>query len=120
MNPSAQFEQLQTHVHIGGYMHVYARDILYCEGDSNYSHIHFANGRRQIMVANTLGTLETRLSGRGFIRVNRSALVNPDYIRGYDKFEIELLDGSVLPIARRRRTDVRNQLAILCNTPANA
>lgn len=120
MNPVSQSMQPQPHVHIGGYTHVHAKDILFCEGDSNYSHVHFANGRRVVMVASTLGILEARLADRGFIRVNRSALINPEYIRGYDKYEVELTDGRMVPIARRRRSVVRHQLAVLFTTQVHA
>ena len=96
-------------VHIGSHAHVQAGDILFCEGDRNYSRVHFRS-RRPLIVSTHLGLLEARLAARGFVRVSRSALVNKDCILGYDSFEVTLTDGRVLPIARRRRMAVRRQL----------
>ncbi len=120
MNMLSQHSPVQPSVHIGGYTHVHVTDILFCEGDSNYSHVHFVNSRKVAMVASTLGTLEERLADRGFIRVNRSALVNPQYIRSHTRYEVELTDGRILPIARRRRRLVRSQLAVVFNSMVNA
>lgn len=96
-------------VHIGGHAHVQAGDILFCEGDRNYSRVHFRS-RRPLTVSTHLGLLEARLATRGFVRVSRSALVNKECILDYDNFEITLTNGLVLPIARRRRVRVRRWL----------
>jgi two-component system, LytTR family, response regulator len=107
-------------VHIGAYTHVNASDIVFVTGESNYSHVHFANNSKGCIVACTLRILETRLAERGFVRVNRSVLINPDYIRSYDKNKIELTNGRQFPIARRRRTAVRSHLARLQTTVVTA
>lgn len=97
------------YVHIGSHTHVRAEDILYCQGDGNYTFIHFLSGRR-VLVSTTLGILVDRLMPRGFVRVSRSALVNPSCILDYDDHELTLTNGRVLPIARRRRVAVREWL----------
>ncbi len=96
-------------VHIGGYAHVHAEDILFCQGDSNYTHVHFVK-RHKMTVATTLGILEERLLAVGFVRVNRSELVNRHHIENYDGYKITLTNGTMLPISRRRRKEVRQQL----------
>lgn len=98
-----------TSIHIGGYAHVQAEDILFCQGDSNYTHVHFIK-RHKMTVATTLGILEERLTAEGFVRVNRSELVNRNYIENYDGYQITLSNGATLPISRRRRKGVRQYL----------
>jgi len=96
-------------MHIGAYTHVPAADITWCEGDRNYSRVYFRH-RRPMMVSVTLGILEARLAGQGFLRVNRSALVNEVSILRHDAHKITLVGGPVLSIARRRRAAVREWL----------
>ena len=93
-------------VHIGGFEHAQPEEIVLCKGDSNYTHVHFANGRK-ITVATTLKIIQERLAARDFVRVNRSGLINKEHIARYDHDEITLTNGTVLPIARRRRRAVR-------------
>lgn len=96
-------------VHIGGYAHVQAQEILFCQGDSNYTHVYFVK-RNKMTVATTLGILEERLTTEGFVRVNRSELVNRNHIETYDDYQITLTNGTTLPISRRRRKSVRQLL----------
>ena len=101
-------------VHIGGYAHVQAQEILFCQGDSNYTHVHFVK-RHKMTVATTLGILEERLIAEGFVRVNRSELVNKSHIEAYDGYQITLTNGTTLPISRRRRKGVRQVLESWCS-----
>lgn len=96
-------------VHIGGYAHVKPEEIIFCQGDSNYTHVHFVK-RHKITVATTLGILEERLTAEGFVRVNRSELVNRHHIENYDGYQITLTNGTTMPISRRRRKEVRQLL----------
>ena len=98
-----------TCIHIGGYAPVQAEDLLFCQGDSNYTHVHFVK-KRKMTVATTLGILEERLTTEGFVRVNRSELVNRTHIENYDGYQITLTNGATLPISRRRRKGVRQCL----------
>ncbi|WP_373512197.1 LytR/AlgR family response regulator transcription factor [Persicitalea sp.] len=104
--------QNYDYVHIGSYEYELPEDILYCEGDRNYSHVHFVDGRKTF-VSTTLGILEARLARRGFRRINRSYLVNADQVLHHDRDEITLMNGITLPIARRRRVAVRQWLTAM-------
>lgn len=96
-------------IHIGAHTHAQVKEIIYCEGDRNYSHVHFLR-QPTLMLSITLRILHERLGMQGFLRVSRSAVVNVDYIADYDGREIVLHNGQVLPIARRRRKEVRLML----------
>lgn len=108
MNAS-QANPTYDYVHLGSYEYELPEDILYCEGDRNYTYVHLAGGRKTF-VSTTLGIIEMRLARRGFRRINRSFLVNPDHVLAYDRDEVTLGNGSILPIARRRRVKVRQWL----------
>lgn len=62
----------------------------------------------------TQGTIETKISiselesklGKDFIRVHRSYLVNLEQIKKIAKTEISMENGSVVPLSRRKYTDV--------------
>lgn len=118
MNTLLSF-QSTPYVHIGSHTHVRAEDILYCQGDGNYTFIYFLSGRR-VLVSTTLGILAERLVPRGFVRVSRSALVNMSYILDYDDHELTLTNDRVLSIARRRRASVREWLKNRFSTPRTA
>lgn len=92
-------------VHMGGYEHARPEQIVLCKGDSNYTHVHFADGHK-ITVATTLKIIQARLASRDFVRVNRSGLINKVHIALYTHHEVTLTNGTVLQIARRRRQAV--------------
>ncbi|GAB3172546.1 LytR/AlgR family response regulator transcription factor [Telluribacter humicola] len=101
-------------VHIGGYTLVDAGEIILCRADCNYTQVHLVRKKR-IIVATTLGILADRLSPKGFVRVNRSELINKSYIESYDGYYITLVNGTTLPISRRRRKEVLRHLECLCD-----
>ncbi len=96
-------------IHIGAYTSVSPADIIFCEGDRNYTHVHFAR-RPMLTLSITMRILHERLGEANFLRVSRSALVNKAAIAQFDKEEVVLRNGLVLPIARRRRSHVRKSL----------
>jgi two-component system LytT family response regulator len=67
-----------------GFVLVNPENIMYCEADWNYTHIFLADGRK-ILITQNLGTLAERLEGDCFIRINRSNLINTNYLQHVDK-----------------------------------
>ena len=100
-----------TSVPIGAHEYAHPADILYCQGDRNYSHVHLTNGHC-IVVSLTLSVLEERLAVGNFLRVNRSQLVNKQHIEQYDGLSITLTNGTDMEVARRRRGSVRISLRL--------
>jgi DNA-binding LytR/AlgR family response regulator len=96
---------------IGGFEKVFTQEVLFCQGDRNYTHVHLINGRK-ITVSNTLAILEERLEVGEFLRIARGRLVNKQYIRHYDGLTITLSNGTVIGVARRRRHEVRVSLGL--------
>lgn len=83
-------------------------DLIWLEGNSNYSLLHRINAPK-LMTARTLVRWQKMLPE--FIRISRSALVNPHHIQRVQRLstyqvEMTLSDGTVLVVARRRIAEV--------------
>ncbi|NBA74394.1 hypothetical protein GOQ04_02470 [Emticicia sp. ODNR4P] len=93
-----------SHLSIGRKYFYFSQDIMYFEGSINYTFVHLQTGRKDIM-AQTIGRVATK-TDEGFVRISRKHLVNRQYIRVVHRDYVELLDKSILPIARRRRGNI--------------
>ncbi len=82
-------------------------DIICCDADEVYTHVHLKDKRKIITVAKPLSTFETLLEGHDFFRISKSHIINPNYIITLykDRNQILLQGNIVLDIARRRRVE---------------
>lgn len=62
--------------------------VLYCKADGNYTNI--CTGDKVYLCSMNLGKVEELLSGKGFIRVGRSYILNIEYITMLDRKESTL------------------------------
>ena len=86
--------------------------IIWVEGHGNYSWVYFTDQPRYLS-AKTLKWIEDQLPG--FIRVHKSALLNPTHVAGVTltaprRLSIRMSNGLKLLVARRRIERVRYQL----------
>jgi two-component system LytT family response regulator len=91
-----------------GYEMFAVREILYCEGDGNYSKI-VTTSERTVVVSKTLQWLEETLPSDTFFRIHKSHLVNLGHIKTYDKAagNVLILDnGKELEVAHRRNEEL--------------
>lgn len=58
-------------------------DLVFCEADGNYTHLHLQSGRVE-MVSFNIGHVEKLLQAHEFFRLNRSVLVNKESILKLD------------------------------------
>ena len=90
-------------------------EIIRLESDVNYTKFYLTNGQK-VMVTKTLKEYDEMLSGNGFIRAHQSHLVNNDHIVEFlkaDGGQINLTDGSYVPVSSRRRAIVLQALEAL-------
>lgn len=90
-----------------GYEMKKINDIIYCEGDHNYTRIYLVN-HEQVMVSKTLKMVEDLLPKEHFFRIHKSYLVNLNYVQKYIRTDghVVLLDNGIsLDIASRRIDD---------------
>ena len=81
---------------------IYTNEILFFEGDINYTWIHFRSGKQKI-IARTLLYVQHKIETENFARVSRKYLVNREFIVEVGEDFLVLTDNTVLPISRRRR-----------------
>ena len=89
-------------------------DIDWVEASGNYVNLHV--GQRLYPLRETMTNIEAKLADAGFVRVHRSAIVNMDRIAEIVPFdtgdaEARLETGAVVPISRRYRAQLKEQLA---------
>lgn len=88
-------------------------DIIYFEAHGRYTTIYPISGEKYI-VANHLKILEETLEESAlFVRVNKSCLVNIEYITAYSKKEpyyLRINNGKEFDISRRKRQEVMDKL----------
>jgi two-component system, LytTR family, response regulator len=88
-------------------------EIIRVEALSNYSTFYLIN-RQKIMVSKTLKEFEPILTMQNFFRVNRSCIVNTDYIikyRNEDGGILELQDGSEISVGPHRKNELMELLS---------
>ncbi len=88
------------------------KEILYCEGDGNYSKIHTTSGR-SVTISKTLQWMEETLPPDYFYRIHKSSYVNLGHVRTFDKAAGNLLvldNGKELEVSHRNQGDLVNRL----------
>ncbi len=93
-----------TLYHRDGFDLVRFVDILYLKGEDNYTRFFLEDGTFKL-ATRTLREFENLLAPVGFIRIHKSHIVNPRWIKSY-RFEnsgrVEMIDGQWLDVSRRR------------------
>jgi len=87
-------------------------DILRIEAMSNYS-VFYLRNLSKIIVSRTLKEFEVLLENTQLLRINRSAIVNLDFIVKYKKGEggtIEMLDGSEIEVSPSKKKQLMDRL----------
>ncbi len=87
---------------LGSRTTVYSNEILFFEGDINYTWIHFKSGKQKI-IARTLIYVQHKIDAENFTRVSRKHLVNRKFIVEVGRDFVVMTNKTVLPISRRRQ-----------------
>ena len=77
-------------------------DILYLEGNINYTFIHLQNGKIKVSPRTLLFHIHNSLDDN-FIRIHRAFCMNRSYIQDHDHESLLLTGGMRLAVARRRK-----------------
>lgn len=80
-------------------------EIMYIEGFRNYQELHLKNGSTDL-VRVSMNELETELSKKGFLRTQKGFLVNYLFIRSISSSDVILVDGSLVPLSKKRRDEI--------------
>jgi len=82
-------------------------EIIFCEGDGNYTKVVMTNGSR-IVLSKTLKVLEDFLDDNQFFRIHNAYLININHIRKVNRRDggsIVMDNNADLPMSRYRRQD---------------
>lgn len=91
-----------------GLLFVRPEKILYCKSDSNYTEVHFEDGK-QHTISKTLKEIEELLAGGSFVRVHNSYLVNMMHVEQFVKSDggyLVMDNGSHVSVSRSRREEL--------------
>lgn len=81
-------------------------DIIHCEADTSYTHIHTKNN--SILVSKPLKYFEELLSDANFFRIHNSSLINIDHVKKYTKGKggyVTMSNNASLDVSTRRKED---------------
>ena len=105
---SAAMPASQSITILRGSVKLLTADIVRLEGERNYTRF-VLRGGRYILTSKNL-SYYTELLPETFVRIRKGCLVNRLHVRKFAWNEVVLLDGTKLPIARRKRRKVQNNL----------
>lgn len=91
-----------------GELELGAMDIIYISSYLRYLQFHLTGDRVVCTRTVKLDDIEQLLSGRGFLRVHKSFLVNQSYIKDLQRYEARLYTGETVPISKARYIAARN------------
>ena len=96
--------------YLGSIIRLHPEEILYVEAQNKKLQIH--RNENDIAIYENMDNMKTKLGNR-FFHCHRSYLVNCDAIRRIDlpQMEIELLDGTLIPISRTYKENAKALLA---------
>lgn len=93
---------LEPPIKLARHFNFSSNEILYFEGDINYTHIYLATGKPKTL-SRTLLTIEHRIGTETFVRISRKHLVNRKFIVEIGADYVVMSNKKTLPISRRKR-----------------
>jgi DNA-binding LytR/AlgR family response regulator len=90
-----------TKILIGGRQKVYPDEVIMLQADANYSIVYLIDGSK-LIVATTLKKLEERFSQFAFIRMNKSYMVNSQFVIEEQDNALKLSNSLIIAFSRRR------------------
>ncbi len=94
-----------------GYNIVDIDDVLYLEGENNYTSF-YLNKKQKIVVSKTLKEYEDLLNDSGFFRIHKSSIINLHHLRKVSTengISAIMSDEHVLPVSRRRAAELMDK-----------
>ncbi|MDD3411814.1 MAG: LytTR family DNA-binding domain-containing protein [Eubacteriales bacterium] len=92
---------------VGGSLHALALgDVVYLEARGRYTFVHSIEDAFPVRAG--LSELETELDGH-FLRVGRSFCVNLSHVKSFDRAQITLFGGDVIPVPARHAAELREE-----------
>ncbi|MBP2833216.1 response regulator transcription factor [Aquimarina sp. U1-2] len=90
-------------------------DIIYCNGNGNYTTLILAGGN-EIVASKNLKYFENKLESYNFLRLHKSYLIqlsHVDFVNKEQGGSVSMSNGSILPISRNYKKELLNRLNVL-------
>ncbi len=83
---------------------VFIHSVVLLKGNINYTTLYFQNGKEKV-IAHTLKFFETFLQSHGFLRIHRSFMINPYFVKEYNQTQeyLTMSNGQIATISRRKK-----------------
>jgi DNA-binding LytR/AlgR family response regulator len=83
-------------------------NVILLKSDTNYTTFHLSQGKAKV-VAHTMKYFEKVLQSHGFLRVHRSFMINPIYVKEYNSVDevFTMTNGHIANISRRRKRNLK-------------
>lgn len=88
-----------------GYEFIEIDEILYCQSQNNYTFL-FLKDNKKVILSKTLKEFELLLEKYYFLRIHKSFLINPNYIKKYNRNDggyLIMTNGEAIPVSRNRK-----------------
>ncbi len=85
-------------------------DFLFCKAEGNYSMIYYANGKH-LMISKTMSVVVGIFPEKYLVRPHHGYVLNITHILSLDNQNIVLKGNTIIPISRRKRKEVLEQIA---------
>lgn len=85
--------------------HLRVKDIIYIEAQKKNVNIRMKDG--DIQIRYQINVLEKKLADHYFLKVHRSYLVNPVYVKSLKKGDLVLENDEIIPVSKYRIEEVR-------------
>lgn len=96
-----------AHIH-----YIDVRDVVRIQSISNYSKLFFVNGQT-IVVSKVLAHFDELLTGKDFLRIHRTHLVNLLHLKRYfigNDTKVRMCNNEELPVSRRKKKLVQQRM----------
>ncbi|MBA4851736.1 LytTR family DNA-binding domain-containing protein [Emticicia sp. BO119] len=93
----------ETLVHVGGRMKFAPSKIILLESDINYTRLYLSDGS-MFLTSTNIGQLERRFAAYPFFRINRTYLINLQFIENQQDTNLRMCNQMEMNISRRRTT----------------
>ncbi|MDT0642812.1 LytTR family DNA-binding domain-containing protein [Zunongwangia sp. F363] len=101
-----------------GFEFIETNEILYCQSQNNYTLL-FTVDNRKLVLSKTLKEFEKLLDKYFFIRIHKSYLINPNYMKKYyrnDGGYLVMQDGKSVPVSKNKKELITNLFDAITKT----
>jgi two-component system, LytTR family, response regulator len=98
-------------IRLNGRTEICPDTLIFCEGESNYSNLYFADSK-MITVPKTLKKVLLEMEGFAFVRIHKKYFINLKYLKKRDGEYLTMANDTFFTIARRRQATLTKAMRV--------